>query len=170
MAKRATEENFSDDAETLDNYDDILDRSFNEVPMPKDIPLTSYVATCDGAFFVKPKKEGNSPQVLFAFRMNSPVEELDEDEAAELGENYDFSMNRYTRAIWIGEGKDWKTVLEILKTLHVDTEDKTINEALKAAKGKEAVVSLRKGKPYTGADGKEHSNVEVGGVFEIADE
>lgn len=170
MAKRNVmdDEDFSPDADSLDSYDDMLDRSFSEVPMPKDVPLTTYLATCDGAIFKKPAKEGVSPQVLFFFRLSSPVEELDEDAAAELGENYDFTMNRYARQIWLGEARDWKVVMEILHTLGVDTSDCTIKEALKSAKGKEAVVALKRGKDYTDRDGHaRRGGIEVGTIRAI---
>jgi hypothetical protein len=168
MSKR-NNETFADDAETLDDYDDILDKSFSEIPMPKDVPLTNYLATCDGMSFVKPKKEGVSPQVLVFFRLSSPVEALDEDDIAELGTDYNFELNRYARQVWISEGRDWKTVLDILHTLGVDTEDGlTVKEAMKNAKGREAVVALKRGKPYTGSDGKEHGGqIEVGSIYGI---
>jgi hypothetical protein len=170
MAKRNAEQ-FAEDAQDLDDYDDILDRSFNDIPMPKDVPLTSYNAVCDGISFMKPKKEGTSPKVLAFFKLTSPVEPLDDDVQAELGADYDFNLNRYARSIWISEGRDWKTVLEILHSLGVDTEDCTVNEAMKSAKGKEAVVRLQRGRVYTGTDGKEHGGqIEVGSIYGVADE
>jgi hypothetical protein len=170
MAKRNAE-NFADDAETLDDYDDILDRSFDDIPMPKDLPLTSFNAVCDGVSFVKPKKEDGNPKVLFFFKMTSPVEALDDDVMAELGTDYDFNLNRYARGVWIGEGRDWKTVLEILHTIGVDTEDKTVKEAMKSAAGHEAVVKLQRGRTYTGNDGKEHGGqIEVGAIYGMAED
>lgn len=169
MAKRNAE-SFAEDAETLDDYDDILDRSFDDIPMPKDVPLTSYNAVCDGISFMKPKKEGGNPKVLAFFKLTSPVEPLDDDVMAELGADYDFTLNRYARSVWISEGRDWKTVLEILHSLGVDTEDKTVKEAMKSAEGHEAVVRLQRGRTYTGQDGKEHGGqIEVGSIYGLAE-
>src|SRR5690606_4101030 len=124
-----------------DDYDDILNRSWDDIPIPQVLPLGSYLLRNRNVTY-KPATDTASARVLFFYNVREPMDDVDADALAELGEDYDLSTNQVVASFFVESARDWDTVRNHLALHGVDLSGKTIREAFKEVRGKEVVAYL----------------------------
>ncbi len=121
------------------DYEDILNRSWGEVPKEKLLPKGSYLLKGQSAKF----KAGDGDTNPYVLIVTSPVEAMDdvnEEEFAELGADYDVKGNRIFTRVYLERGADYDALKTILTKFGVDTSDKaSLGDSLKEVRGKEVV-------------------------------
>lgn len=129
--------------EEVSNYDDILDRSWDEIPEVETLPDGTYVLKGRNAAYSGPKTEGQNGKVLFFYKVDSPIE-VDAEALASLGADYDIRENEAVFTIWIEGMKDWDAVRDHLALHGVDVADfANIRETLKKGfKGTKVAAQL----------------------------
>lgn len=83
----------------MSDYEDLLNKSWDEIPDPQNLPSGQWHVKGTNAALVKPREEGQSLKVLLTFRAVRPVN-VAEDLLEEMGD-YDFTANdlQYTQYI-----------------------------------------------------------------------
>ncbi len=129
---------------TETTYDDILDKSFDELQDDKVLPLGDWLLRLRNAAFIPPREEGMSGRVLFFYRPVEPMDDVDVDEIEAMGEDYDFSENQIVFQVWIEGNRSWRDVLRHLKKhAGVDFTVGSIREVLKkGVQGSEITAEL----------------------------
>lgn len=123
-----------------DDYNEILDRSWDELPPVQLAPDGSYLLRGRNAAYI-PGKD-TSDKVLFSYNVKAPLEDVDPDELAELGD-YDITQNRVTYTMWVEDGADWDAVRKHMALHGMDLSDyKSIRESIKAFRGFEIIAYL----------------------------
>lgn len=144
MSKRNTE--VEDGSETENSgYDDILNRSWDNMPTAALLPVGSWVLTARNGVYLPPKDKTNA-RVIFFYKAQEPMDDVDADALAEMGittGEYDLGLNEIAYTIWIEGPRDWAKVKEHLELLNVDTSGGlTLKESFKAVKGANVVAFL----------------------------
>ncbi len=129
---------------TETTYDDILDKSFDDLQDDKLLPLGNWMLRLRNAAFLPPRQEGQSARVLFFYTPVEPTGDVDVDELEALGEDYDYSENQIVFQVWIEGNRSWRDVLTHLKKhAGVDFTVGSIREVLKKGiKGSEVIAEL----------------------------
>ncbi len=91
------------------DYEDILNRSWDEIPEPELLPVGSYRLKSRGATFMEAKASDQNDRVMFIYNATEPLDDVDADALAALGD-YDISQNRLFFTIWIESYADWDKV------------------------------------------------------------
>ncbi len=127
-----------------ESYDDILDRSFNELQDDKLLPFGRWVLRLRNAHFMLPRGEARSAQVLFFYTPVEATEDVDADELEALGEDYDVTENQIVMTVWIEGNRSWKDLMRHLeKHAGVDWEAGSIREVIKkGVKGSEVTAEI----------------------------
>lgn len=126
--------------EAVESYDDILDRTWDEMPEAKILPDGDWLLKGRNAAFVGPKGDTNA-KVLFFYIPEQAMEDVDPEALAALGDDYELSDNQIVFTIWIESNRDWQSVRRHLEKHGVDP-SLTIREQFKKFKGTEAVATL----------------------------
>ena len=132
------------------DYDDLLNRSWDEIPEPQPLPTGHYVLKGRNANYVPPKGD-SSGKVLFFYSPQEPMTDVDRDALDALGDNYDIRNNDVVATFWVDRPKDWDAVRQHLKLHGVDPSG-TIKETLGSFKGSEVVAYLGS-REFTRKDG-----------------
>lgn len=90
------------------DYEDILNRSWDEVPEPQNLPSGGWLLKGTNVSLVKPREEGQSLKVLFTYKAVKPVS-VAEDLLEEMGD-YDFSVNDLQFTVYLESAADWNSV------------------------------------------------------------
>jgi hypothetical protein len=122
-----------------DNYDDILDRAWDDLPEPVHL-FGDWVLVGKNAAFMK-GENGKKSRQLFFFGVAEPLD-VDPEFLAELGDEYDLGMNQIVHTIYIDNDRDWNDVRRFLRNVGVDTEGLSVKESLKAFTGTRVAASL----------------------------
>jgi hypothetical protein len=127
------------------DYDDILNRSWDDIPEPKLLPGGNWLMVGKNAALVKPKEEGKSLKILFTFGAKSPVD-VAEDLLDELGD-YDVTINEVSHTIYLETASDWNKVRKFLALVGIEMEGSILDEAgklsfNKAFRGSEIVAEV----------------------------
>lgn len=143
MVKRnAVEETEGTEGES--GYDDILNRSWDDMPEAGLLPVGSWVITARNGAYLPPKDKTNA-RVIFFYKAKEPMDDVDTDALQSMGittGEYDLSLNEIAYTIWIEGPKDWGKVRDHLAIHGVETEGMTLKESLKAVKGADVVAFL----------------------------
>lgn len=118
------------------DYDDLLNQTWEDLPEPAPLPGGGYLIKGTNAAFVKAKEEGQSHKVLLTYKIKEPVT-VDADQLADLGEDYDFSVNEATFTIWIESPADWQKVRDHLAIHGVELTGKLFTDNGKLAFAKD---------------------------------
>lgn len=127
-----------------ENYEDLLDRSFNEIPKPKTLPGGSWRLKGRNASILEPKEAGKSRQVMFVYTATEPMEDVDDDALSALGEGYDYGLKPIFVRFWLQEGADYDNLRKHLAKHGIDVEtDTPVKEILKEQfRGTEILATL----------------------------
>lgn len=122
------------------DYEDILNRSWDEIPEPEILPVGSYRLKSRGATFMEAKSDSQNDRVMFIYSAMEPLPDVDADALAALGD-YDISQNRLFYTVWIEGVQDWDKVRKhILKHNLEVVEKETPFETFKRMKGTEVIA------------------------------
>ncbi len=124
------------------NYADILNKSWDEIPEAKALPVGSYLLKGRNASYQPAKEAGKNPVVLFVYQAKEAMDDVNADELASLGENYSIEDNRIFHRFYIEGNPDWDNVRKHLVKHGVDLKGKTLEEGLKAFTGTEIIGYL----------------------------
>lgn len=125
------------------SYEDILNRSVDELPEPKLLPAGSWVLKATGgARYVAARDENSKAQVRFFYEPVEPLSDVDDDQLEELGADYDYGNNILSFSVWIERETDWRKVVDHVKKHGVDTEGLTVKEAMAAVKSARIVGAV----------------------------
>lgn len=139
MAKSKARSMETDTDATEDAIGGLLNKNWAAMPKKQLLPLGDWKYQHKGAGKFTPGKEGGSDRVTFVLVAKEPMENVDEDAIAELGDNYDYSLNTIFHTVFVGEAADWERVREVLEASGVEL-DGSIADSLKAVKGKSVVA------------------------------
>lgn len=125
-----------------EDYDDILNRSFDD--LQDDKPLEGkWRLRVRNAAYVPPKSEDGSPTVLFFYNPIEPLDKTAEECMSELGDDYDPSENDVVARFWVDNNKSWKAVRNHLRKHEGVDWDGTIKDVIqKGVKGAEVDAEL----------------------------
>lgn len=116
----------------VNDYDDILDRSWDEIPEAKQLPVGTYrLKAISGKY--TPGDGNLSPRVNITLITVEPVD-VDADDIAELGEDYPFSENIMNHVVWLSENRDYRNFALLLGKFGVDLDGMGIQETLRDIK------------------------------------
>lgn len=130
-----------------ENYEDLLDRSFNEIPKPKTLPNGSWRLQGRNATIIEPKEAGKSRQVMFVYQATEPMDDVSDTELAALGADYDYGLKPVFVRFWLQEGADYDKLRKHLEKHGIDTsrDGISIKEMLKTEfRGTEVAAYLDK--------------------------
>lgn len=125
------------------DYESILDRSWDELPESKILPVGFWRLRGMNAVFQKPRSENQNPSILFVYSATEPSDDVDADALEELGEGYDWTQNRVYARFWIETAKDWDAVRKHLIKHGCDLTGRNVRDTLKNDfKGREIMSYL----------------------------
>ncbi len=123
------------------DYEDILNRSWDEIPEPQVLPVGSYRLKSRGATFME-AKESTSDRVMFIYNAMEPLPDVDADALGALGD-YDISQNRLFFTIWIESYADWDGVRKHIAKHGLEiVPGETPKETFSRMKGSEVIAWL----------------------------
>lgn len=125
-----------------ENYEDILNQSWDNIQEAAVLPVGSYLLRARNASFQPSKDADKSSTVLFVYSPKEPMDDVDSNELAALGADYDISENRIFARFYVETAADWNSVREHLKKHGIDPAGKSIADSLKAVKGTEVIAYL----------------------------
>lgn len=129
-----------------ENYEEILNRGWDEVPEVKVLPEGSWLLAGRNAAYKEPEGDSN-PFLMFVYEPKEPMDDVDTDALDELGADYDFSNNRLFFRMWLETSADWDKVRKHLVKHGIDVSG-SIKDSLDAFKGTE-IVSYLEQRSYT---------------------
>jgi hypothetical protein len=135
-----------------EKYSDILNRSWDDIPEPKLLPVGSWLLRGKNVAYFPAAEEGKSARVAFFYEAKEPMDDVDAGELRELGDDYAYSENDIVKQFFINRNKDWDAVRKHLALHGIDSEGKSQAETFKAFGGTE-VVSYLSTKTYVRQDG-----------------
>lgn len=136
-----------------EKYTDILNRSWDDIPEAKLLPVGTWLLRGNNVGVFPPKEEGQATRVAFFYQAKEPMDDVREDELAALGEDYSYSENDVVKQFFINRNKDWDSVRKHLELHGIDSKGKTQIETFKEFKGTE-VLSFVDTKTFTSNTGE----------------
>lgn len=140
------------------DYSDIVGLSWDNIQQPRNLPGGTYLFVLRNMSFVPAKEEGKNPQVIFVHSPKEAMSDVDSDELAKLGEDYDISENKIFTRQFIEDGSSWAAVARLAAKhrtadgpLDLASLDKDVLESIKKVRGMKAEVLgyVKLGKPFT---------------------
>ncbi len=126
----------------MSDYEDILNQGRDEIPEPQLLPVGSWRLKNTGWSFMEAKDASKNDCVLFIYVAKEPLEDVDEDALASLGD-YDISTNKIFFRIWLETRADWdKVVKHIDKHNRVGVDGEPVRDMLDGMKGSEVIAWL----------------------------
>lgn len=135
------------------NYEDILNKTWDELPETVALPVGSWLLRGKGAKYLEPKGD-NSGQMLFIYGAKEAMNDVDQEDLDKLGPNYDVTSNKVFVKFWIEDSSDWEQVRRHLKKHGIETAGKSLPDTFKEFRGKEIVAYLDQ-RTYTNSAGDE---------------
>lgn len=127
----------------MSNYESLLDRPWKDVPLDVILPDGPYhLRALRGHVFDGDEDKGTAPQALIVFQPKAPLEGVDEDEIAELGPDFDISMNRVEYMEFLEDNSKFNKVKGVLAKLGVLDENKSLRDNIKDAARAEVIGIL----------------------------
>lgn len=143
-----------------DDYEDILNRSWDDIPEPQLLPDGNWRLKLRNATYQEAKSADKSPVVLFVYTPVEPLDDVDADRLEELGAEYDFTLNRLFQRFYVENGRDWATVKRHVAKHGVDTTGRSIKESLEVLKGS-TIIGFLAATTYTNAAGEQVRDNEI---------
>lgn len=126
-----------------DNYIDTLNKSWGDIPEPKTLPVGTWLLRGRNVAVFPPAEEGKSARVAFFYEAVEPMDNVNGDELAALGDDYSFAENDIVKQFFINRSKDWWAVRKHLELHGIAVEEgMTIPETFKLFKGTEVYAYL----------------------------
>lgn len=103
-----------------DSYEDILNMTWEDVPDAVTLPVGPYKVKGKFLSFKQAADEGQNDRFSLTFVVQGPLEGVDEDALAELGDDYDYSANQVEKTLWIDSKASWGDVRKTLLNVGVE--------------------------------------------------
>ena len=123
----------------MSSYEEILNAAMDEVTEPEDLPDGTYRSSIASAKFKEAKDEDSNPCILFVY---VPAEAQDDVDEVGLESIDDLADERIFHRFWLGDRRDFYKLNLHLDAFGVDYGGLTRGQALEAAVGAEALVSI----------------------------
>ncbi len=125
------------------NYEDLANRSFEEIPKEQLLPGGSWLLKGITAKILAPKDDDGKPQLLMVYQPLEPMDDVDADELAALnnGSEYDLSMNKIYVKFWLETGNDYHNAREHFAK-HGVVDGTNLNELIKGFRGSQVAAQL----------------------------
>ncbi len=139
------------------SYETILARGWDNIPKPKFLPDGSYRFRCASAKAIQPKTPDGNTRVSIGFEPQEPMEDVDTEALAALGEGYDIAENTIWVTIWLQRATDYAKLRNIMEKCGLNLDDYVgkdgFENSLKALKNTECIGVVINGfdKDATGA-------------------
>ena len=125
----------------LDDYESILDASWDEIPTDKLLPVGSYRLRGQNLSIMKARSADQNDVFLFVYTVREALDDVDQDELEALGD-YDLESKKIFQKFWVDTGADFDAVRKHLKKHGIDTTGRSIKETAEAFKGTEVIAYL----------------------------
>lgn len=125
---------------TEEKYTDILNRSWDDIPVPKLLPVGSWLLRGNNVAMFPPKEDGQAIRIAFFYQAKEPMDDVSTEELTALGEDYSYSENDLVKQFFINRSKDWDAVRKHLDLHGVSTEGKSQADTFKEFKGTEVIA------------------------------
>ncbi len=120
-------------------YEEILNAAMDEVTEPEDLPDGTYRSSIVSAKFKAAKDEDSDNRVLFVY---VPAEAQDDVDEVGLEGIDDLTEERIFHSFWLRDRRDFYKLNLHLDAFGVDYAGLTRGQALEAAVGAEALISI----------------------------
>lgn len=124
------------------NYAAILERSWDDIPPPKLLPVGSWLLKGKNVAMFPPKEDGAAIRIAFFYEAREPMDDVSEAELQALGEDYSYAENDVVKQFFINRNKDWDSVRKHLELHGIETKGQSQKETFDAFKGSEVVAYL----------------------------
>lgn len=148
-----------------DDYEDILNMSWDEIPEEKALPVGSWRLRGRNSAHLAAKGD-TSERVLFVYTAQEPLDDVDEEALGALGPDYEFSENQIFATFWCERKADWRKVEAHLQKHGIETEGQNVGESLKEFGGQEVIAYLNQ-KTFTNNMGELETKNEPSGFQEV---
>lgn len=126
-----------------ENYTDIMKTQWNEIPEPKTLPVGSWLLGGRNASFVASKEEGQDSKFLFFYTPREPMDDVDEEQLAALGPEYDITENDVVYTIWVNRKRDFDKVRKHLAKHGIEVNPaEAIEDTLKLFRNTQIIAYL----------------------------
>ncbi len=126
----------------MSDYEDILNQGRDQIPEPQLLPVGSWRLKNTGWSIIEAKDAGKNDCVLFIYSATEPMQDVDEEALAALGD-YDVATNKIFFRIWLETYSDWdKVVKHIDKHNSVAVEGEKVKDMLNRIKGSVVIAWL----------------------------
>lgn len=125
----------------MSNYEDILNRSWDNIPKDQLLPEGSWLLRGQNATFQKAKTEDQSDRFLFVYQVKEPMSDVDAQALQSLGD-FDITSKQVFFTLFVQRPKDWDIVRAHLAKHGVPVSGVSIQDSLKAFKGTEVIAYL----------------------------
>lgn len=117
------------------NYEEILKGSWDNIPEIVTLPNGTWRLKCRGAKVAPARGEDKSPQIVFVYEPQEPMQDVDDEALAALGDKYNFTENRIFHRMWAGSNKDLNAVAQHLALHGINAREfESIPKSLEAVK------------------------------------
>lgn len=144
------------------SYEGILNRTWGEIPEPQTLPEGSYVVRIV-SMKLNEATETQKETVGVILKPEEVMDDVDSEDLAALGDNYDIASNTIFDRIFTEDG-GWEKVRNLLKKAGTYDAAQSIPESFKAAVGSK-VVAFLKVREYTDKQSGEDRVVNNVGAY-----
>jgi len=123
-----------------DKYADIENIQWDNIPEPKTLPDGTYLLKGTNVLYV-PKDEENdkSARVAFFYEAKEAMDDVDAEELAKLGDDYDLANSEIVKQFFLNKARDWAAVRKHIEAHGIDTAGKSLPETFDAFRGTEVL-------------------------------
>jgi hypothetical protein len=125
----------------MPDYEDILNRSWDDIPEPKVVPVGTWRLKGENATWINAKAADQNDRILFVYSLMEPLSDVDEDDLTALGD-YDYTQNRVFAAFFMETAKDYDAVRKHMRKHGIDCTGRSMKDTLGAIKGTEVLAYL----------------------------
>lgn len=103
-----------------DSYEDIMNMTWEDIPEAVTLPVGPYKVKGKFLSYRAAQDEGQNDRFSLTFSVEAPLDGVDEDALAQLGDDYDFSVNQVEKTLWIDSRASWAEVARTLRTVGIE--------------------------------------------------
>lgn len=122
-----------------EDYADITNKQWDDIPEVQLLPSGSWRLRVRNASYQAAKNADQSPSVMIVYTPKEPMDDVDGEELAKLGSNYDVSANRIFTRFFVSDASDWDRVRKHVVKHGVEVKG-SIGDTLKALSGHDVVA------------------------------
>ena len=117
-------------------YSEVMERTRNEVPEPKDVPVGTYRFMAISGKTFAPKDEDSNGGIMVVMQ---PIDAFEDVDAEELGALGDYTKERIFHRVFIDGGRAEWNAWAFLDLFGLQTDGRTFKDVLDDVKGMEII-------------------------------